>query len=170
MGDEASPLMELGIVTAPYGVRGWVKLRSDTEPADRIFQHRTLSIVRHGVVQAFRIEATGHSGGQPTVKFVGVDDRGAAEGLRGASLCVRRDELPRRAAREFYRADLIGCEVVDLGGTSLGTVQYFVETPEQALMVVRGAKEIWVPAVPKHLRRVDLQARRIVVDWDAAAG
>jgi ribosomal 30S subunit maturation factor RimM len=48
-------------------------------------------------------------------------------------------------------------------------VQHFVETPAQALMVVRGEREYWVPAVPQHLRRVDLTARRVVVDWDAAA-
>ena len=63
---------------------------------------------------------------------------------------------------------MIGCEVVNLAGLALGVVQHFVETPAQALMVVRGEKEHWVPAVPKHLRRVDLQARRVVVDWDAA--
>ncbi len=37
-------------------------------------------------------------------------------------------------------------------------------------MVVRGEQEYWVPAVPQHLRRVDLQARRVVVDWDARGG
>jgi ribosomal 30S subunit maturation factor RimM len=36
-------------------------------------------------------------------------------------------------------------------------------------MVVRGTREYWVPAVPQHLRRVDLPARRIVVDWEEAA-
>jgi ribosomal 30S subunit maturation factor RimM len=51
----------------------------------------------------------------------------------------------------------------------LGVVQHFVETPAQALMVVRGEQEYWVPAVPKHLKRVDLQARRVVVDWDAGS-
>jgi ribosomal 30S subunit maturation factor RimM len=49
-------------------------------------------------------------------------------------------------------------------------VQHFVEIPAHALMVVRGEQEYWVPAVPQHLRRVDLQARRVIVDWDAAAG
>jgi ribosomal 30S subunit maturation factor RimM len=48
-------------------------------------------------------------------------------------------------------------------------VAHFVETPAHALMVVRGTREYWVPAVPQHLRRVDLEARRIVVDWEEAA-
>jgi 16S rRNA processing protein RimM len=95
---------------------------------------------------------------------------------------VPRAELPQRDDKDFYRADLIGCEVVNLAGRYLGKVQHFVETPAQVLMVVRGgaaapgeaespgAKEYWVPAVPLHLRRVDLEARRVVVDWDDAAG
>ena len=64
---------------------------------------------------------------------------------------------------------MIGCEVVNLNGIELGLVQHFIETPAQVLMVVRGAEEFWIPAVPQHLRRVDLQARRVVVDWEAAS-
>jgi ribosomal 30S subunit maturation factor RimM len=65
--------------------------------------------------------------------------------------------------------------VVNLADVRLGSVAHFVESPAQVLMVVRddqnrGGREFWVPAVPKHLRRVDLSARRVVVDWDAAAG
>jgi ribosomal 30S subunit maturation factor RimM len=46
-------------------------------------------------------------------------------------------------------------------------VAHFIETPAHALMVVRGANETWIPAVPRHLRRIDLGARRVVVDWQA---
>ena len=77
-----------------------------------------------------------------------------------------RSELPPRGARDYYRADLIGCEVVNLAGVRLGVVEYFVEIPAHAIMVVRGEQEFWVPAMPQHLRRVDLQARRVLVDWD----
>jgi 16S rRNA processing protein RimM len=97
-----------------------------------------------------------------------VNDRDQAQTLRGAKVSVPRSELPQRDDKDFYRADLIGCEVVNLAGAVLGKVTHFVETPAQVLMVVRGEKERWVPAVPKHLRRVDLGARQVVVDWDDA--
>jgi 16S rRNA processing protein RimM len=77
--------------------------------------------------------------------------------------------LPPRDAKDFYRADLIGCEVVNLAGVRLGAVAHFVEIPAHALMVVQGDREYWVPAVPQHLRRVDLESRRVVVDWDESA-
>lgn len=169
MSGESSSLIELGVVGAPFGVRGWVKLRSFTDPPDRLLQHRSVQLCLGGVWTAYRIEASGRSGGQLTAKLSGIDDRDRAQALRGAQVCVPRSELPQRDDKDFYRADLIGCEVVNLAGVRLGTVQHFVESPAQVLMVVRGEQEYWVPAVPQHLRRVDLQARRVVVDWDDAA-
>ena len=170
MSDDSSSLIELGVVGAPFGVRGWVKLRSFTDPPERLLQHRNLQLGLSGSWTAFRIEASGRSAGQLTVKLTGVDDRDQAQGWRGASVCVARSELPRRDDKDFYRADLIDCEVRNLAGIRLGRVTHFVETPAQVLMVVRGEQEFWVPAVPKHLRRVDLQARLVTVDWDDAAG
>jgi 16S rRNA processing protein RimM len=170
MSGDPSSLIELGIVGAPFGVRGWVKLRSYTEPPDRLLEHRSLQLCIGGVWRAYRIETSGRSGGQLTVKLIGVEDRDEAQKLRGAAVGVPRSELPERSDKDFYRADLIGCEVVNLKGVRLGVVQHFVEIPAHALMVVRGDQEYWVPAVPQHLRRVDLQARRVIVDWDVAAG
>jgi 16S rRNA processing protein RimM len=169
MGDDSSALIQLGFVGAPYGVRGWVKLRSHTDPPERLLEHRSLMLGRDSAWQTYRIEASGRSGGALTVKLTGVEDRDQAQALRGAQICVPRSELPPRDDRDFYRADLIGCEVVNLEGTALGRVQNFMETPAQVLMVVRGAKDVLIPAVPQYLRRVDLQSRRVVVDWDAAA-
>jgi 16S rRNA processing protein RimM len=126
-----------------------------------------LRVGRGGDWTLYRIEASGRSGGALTVKFAGVEDRDQAQALRGSDVCVPRSELPQRNEKDFYRADLIGCEVVDLTGTVLGVVQHFIETPAQVLMVVRGAREFWIPAVTRHLRRVDLKARRVVVDWSA---
>ena len=169
MSDDTAPLVVLGAVSAPFGVKGWVKVRSDTDPPERLFEYRNLRVVLHGTATVHAVESTGRSGGQLTVKFSGVDDRDRAAALAGARLCVARADLPRGGDREFYRADLIGCAVESVGGLQLGVLDHFVETPAHALMVVRGAKEYWIPAAPPHLRRVDLQARRVVVDWDEAA-
>ena len=170
MSGESSALIQLGFVGAPFGVRGWVKLRSHTDPAERLLEHRSLTIGQGSDWRNYRIEASGRSGGALTVKLAGVEDRDQAQALRGAQVCVLRSELPQRDDKDFYRADLIGCEVVNLEGLDLGTVQHFIETPAQVLMVVRGTQEYWIPAVPLHLRRVELQARRVTVDWNATPG
>ena len=169
MSDATSALIQLGFVGAPFGVRGWIKLRSHTDPPERLLEHRSLVLGQGSAWQSYRIEASGRSGGALTVKLAGIDDRDQAQALRGAEVCVPRSELPPRDGKDFYRADLIGCEVVNLEGVGLGVVEHFIETPAQVLMVVRGAQEFWIPAVPQHLRRVELQERRVVVDWSAAA-
>jgi 16S rRNA processing protein RimM len=167
MSDETSALIQLGFVGAPFGVRGWIKLRSHTDPPERLLEHRSLRIGQGNVWRSYRIEASGRSGGALTVKLAGIEDRDQAQALRGAQVCVPRSELPQRDDRDYYRADLIGCEVLNLEGIVLGQVLHFIETPAQVLMVVRGTQEFWIPAVPQHLRRVDLSERRLVVDWNA---
>src|SRR3984885_3250445 len=167
MSGESSALIQLGFVGAPFGVRGWIKLRSHTDPPERLLDHRNLRIGQGSVWQVYRIEASGRSGGALTVKLAGVEDRDQAQALRGAQICVPRSELPPRNDRDFYRADLIGCEVVNLEGTDLGRVQNFMETPAQVLMVVRGAKDILIPAVPQYLRRGGLQGAPGGGHWEA---
>jgi 16S rRNA processing protein RimM len=136
------------------------------DPPERLLEHKTLQIERSGTWVEYRVEERGRSGGVPTAKLAGVGDRDQAAALRGAKIGVPRAALPMPSAKDFYRTDLIGCEVVNQDGVVLGAVRHFVETPAQALMVVRGEREYWVPAVPRHLRRIDLAARRVVVDWD----
>lgn len=167
-GDLAS-LIELGVIGAPFGVRGWVKIRSFTDPPERLLSHRVLQLGLRGSWTEVTVEATGRSAGQLTAKLSGVDDRDRAQALRGSQVCVPRSELPPGDDKDYYRADLIGCEVLNLAGVRLGAVKHFIETPAQVLMVVRGTREFWVPAIPRHLRRVDLGQRRVIVDWDEAA-
>src|SRR5258708_5359347 len=116
MSDDPSALIQLGFVGAPFGVRGWIKLRSHTDPPERLLEHRSLVLGQGGVWQNYRIEASGRSGGALTVKLAGVEDRDQAQALRGAQGCGPRSELPARDDRDFYRADLVGCAAVNLGG------------------------------------------------------
>lgn len=169
MSGEDSSLIEVGVVGAPFGVRGWVKVRSYIQPPDRLLEPRSLTLRVGGAWRAYGVEERGRSGGSLTVKLAGVEDREQAAALRGAMVGIRRSELPAPDKKDFYRADLIGCEVWNMAGARLGVVQHFVEVPGHALMVVRGDREYWVPAVPQHLKRVDLAARRVVVEWEEAA-
>ena len=101
MGDDSSALIQLGVVGAPFGVRGWIKLRSHTEPPERLLEHRQLRIGSGGHWRDYRIESSGRSGGALTVKLTGVEDRDQAQSLRGSSVCVPRSELPQRDDRIF---------------------------------------------------------------------
>jgi len=110
--------------------------------------------------------------GQPhgdrlVAKLEGVEDRDAASALTGAVIEVQRAELPPPGERQHYRADLVGLAVRNLQGVQMGNVAQFVDAPSGPVMVVRDAdgREHWVLAMPQYLRKVEIDAGLILVDW-----
>jgi 16S rRNA processing protein RimM len=95
----------------------------------------------------------------------GIEDRNAATRLTGAIIEVARSELPPPEERQFYQADLVGFRVRNVEGAELGILQHFLDMPAHPVMVVKGAREHLIPAVPRHLQKVDLAAGEVLVDW-----
>lgn len=157
----------VGRVSGLYGVRGWVKLYSHTRPMDNLLDYGELEADLGGERRALRlVEGRVHGGGL-VGRFEGVDDRDAAAALVGAELAVGRDELPETGEGEYYWADLVGLEVVTGEGAALGRVDHLMETGANDVMVVAGDRERLIPFTPgRHVKEVDLDGGRIVVDWD----
>jgi 16S rRNA processing protein RimM len=161
----SSPLI-LGRILAPHGVRGWLKVQSFADPPQRLLERPQWQLcLPSGERVRWRLRAGEWDGRWLRVAFEGVTDRDAAAALRGAQVEVERGDWPAPAAGEYYRDDLLGLEVRNASGELLGTVQYFIETPGNPVMVVRGAGEHWVPVTPRHLLKVRLPERQIDVDW-----
>ena len=76
-------------------------------------------------------------------------------------ILVEREALPPAEGREHYRDDLVGFEVKNLEGAVLGAVDHFVDTPGNAVMVIKGEREHWVPVTAQHLRSVDKDTRTV---------
>ncbi len=162
--------VELGRLGAPYGVKGWIHVESHTDPPQRLLEYRQWVLRLADGERLTRRVAEGRPHAQGLVaRLEGVTGREGAAALTGAVVEVERGALPPPGEREYYRADLVGFRVENLEGAQLGVVSHFVDTPGGAVMVTRrdGGGEHWVLAVPKHLRRVDLASRTIVVDWPA---
>jgi 16S rRNA processing protein RimM len=161
-------VIELGRLGAPYGIKGWLHVESHTDPPQRLLEYREWVLRLPSGERITRRLAGARPHGQALVaQLEGVAGRDEAAALTGAVIEVERAALPPLGEREYYRADLVGFGVRNLEGTGLGQVSHFVDAPAGALMVSRTAqgREHWVPAVPRHLRKVDLAAREIVVDW-----
>ena len=147
-------------------MRGWLKIQSYTDPAENLLQHKLWTLCDlEGRETTHTVADTEFDGRWLRVRLDGIDDRDAAELLRGKDIEVARSSLPPTAAREYYRDDLIGFTVRNRAGADLGTVSYFVEAPAAPVMVVVGVRELWIPAVPTYLVRVDLAQGQIEVDW-----
>ncbi len=157
----------LGRITGPFGVRGWVKVHSFTEPPGLILEFPRWQADSPGRATRELKLAEGRAHGKGwVVRLEGIDDRDAAIALGKPELSVDRSELPDLKTGEHYRDDLVGFEVVNLAGAALGRVDGFIDLPASAVMVVAGERERWLPAGPGQLLRVDVEQRRITVDWD----
>jgi len=172
--------VELGRIGAPFGLAGALHVSSYTEPPEALLEYGEWALRREGGERRKLRLLEGFLQGERLVaRLEGVESRDAAALLTGAWVEVERSELPPTGDREYYRADLLGFEVENLEGIALGKVAYFIDAPAGAVMVVAGGedaaaatpgtsrKEHWVLADPAHLRRVDLAAGRILVDWPA---
>lgn len=97
-----------------------------------------------------------------------IEDRSAAESLKGFEIWISRSEFPRASDGEFYWVDLIGCSVTGQGGAPLGTVSALDDHGAHPFLIVTdGTRERLVPFVDAYIESVDLDARVIRVDWNA---
>ena len=162
--------IELGRVGAPFGIKGWVHVESYADPPEGLLRFREWVLkLANGERRPLRVlEGRPHAAGLVAL-LEGIDDRDGAAALTGALIEVERAALPRLAEREYYRADLVGLRVRNLEGAELGTVSHFVDAPTGAVLVARaaGGQEHWILAAPPYLRRVDLAAGEVLVDWPA---
>jgi 16S rRNA processing protein RimM len=169
MTDPSRPdgLVHFGRITGLFGVQGWVKVFSHARPRETIIDYspwlvKTTEGWREMVVEDGRAQGKG-----VVVKLAGVDDRDQASQLIGADIEIKLSQLPPPSKGEYYWAQLVGLEVVTLAGQSLGKVDHLVDTGANDVLVVRNGKERWLPATASVIRKVDLEAGVIRVDWDA---
>lgn len=159
--------MVMGRVSALFGVRGWVKVFSYTEPRDALLQYKGLLIGREGVWQPAEVVEGQQHGKSVIVLFKGFDDRDQAAALIGAELGVYRDNLPEPGDGQYYWSDLIGMKVVHRDGTELGIIDEMLETGANDVMVVKGELERLIPFVTDEIViNVDLSQGRVDVDWE----
>jgi 16S rRNA processing protein RimM len=167
-------MVVVGRVGAPYGVKGWVHVSAYTSPKENIAGYRPW-YVQLGSGDGWRplqVEALRDHRHGFVARFSGVDDRTAAEALRGGLIGVPASELPAPEEDEFYWRDLTGMTVEDSSGRSLGRVSGLLETGANDVLVidtVDADRELLVPFHRRYVLSVERAARRIVVDWPEEA-
>ena len=157
----------MGRISAPFGIQGWIKIKTFTESADGLADHDRWWI---GSGQDWKPYAMQEFAARPAAtvaKLEGVDDRNAAEALRGLEVAVSREALGPAEPGSIYWIDLVGLEVRTVSGEALGKVEGLFETGETSVLVVKGERERMIPFVPQYVKGVDREAKRITVDWEA---
>ncbi len=158
-------LIRVGRILGAQGIKGWVKVYSHTSPRENIVNYGPWLLERDG--RREWIDVSGRLQGRHVVaKLDGVDDRNQAEALAGCELYISARQLPRLPAGDYYWSDLIGLEVETLRAEPLGVIESMLETGADDVMVLAGDRERLIPfVIDEIVREIDLEARRMVVDW-----
>jgi 16S rRNA processing protein RimM len=158
----------LGKVVGVFGVKGWVKLQSHTEPRSALFDYLPWTLRHRGVERTIKKIEGREQGRGLVASFPEFATREAAETLIGAEIWIERDALPKPKKGEYYWVDLETLAVQTVDGVSLGRVSHLVATgANDVLAVVDGERERLIPFLPDDVvKSVDLDAGLIVVDWD----
>jgi len=150
----------LGVVAAPHGVRGLVRIKSFTEDPMAVAAYGPLS--DESGKKEYRVEALSAARGAVLARIEGVADRTAAEALRGLRLFVERQRLPHTGEREWYEADLIGLEAVGTDGRNWGKVIAFHDFGAGSVMEVSGGAML--PFTDAVVPEIDVPGGKVVVD------
>jgi 16S rRNA processing protein RimM len=151
---EPPRLLEVGRITRAHGLAGDVVVAPISNLPSRFATDAVLHVQGH----PRRVTRTRRQGDHVVLHFDGIDDRTAAEQLRGAVLLAEPVGAPPDG--EVWVHELIGCTALDTHGNELGRVEAVQDNPAHDLLVLEGGALIPMPFVVEH----DAVACRVVVD------
>lgn len=177
MAASSDELVTVGRIRTVYGVKGWLKVESFTQPAENLFEYGEWTIQcsgkseNAGPVKVSCDEFRRHNN-DIVVHLQGLDDREQARRLSQCFIAVPKSAMPALDGEEFYWHQLEGLQAFQLGVEGedqlLGVVDHLLETGANDVLVVKrkGADDILIPYLPGEVvKHIDLQSRRILVDW-----
>ncbi len=177
--EDSSPenLVVIGKIGAVYGVAGWLKVYSHTEPMSNFLDYRHCYVKRGEQWQQAEIKEGRRHGKGLVARFAGVDDRELARSYTGCEVAVPASALPELEAEEYYWHQLEGLQVLataaDGSEVLLGRVDHLIATGANDVLVVRKCagsldrRERMIPYVPdQYVLEINLAEGWMRVDWD----
>ena len=156
--------LRVGVITSPHGVRGEVKVTTFTADPMALVSYKTL--MRQDGSPALTIASARPTKGGIVARLKGVDDRNAAEALRGLKLYMSRDSLPEPEEDEFYLADLIGLAVETTAGELLGKVKTVQDFGAGDLLEIqpKAGASWWLPFTREAVPEVRIAQGKIIAN------
>jgi 16S rRNA processing protein RimM len=167
--EAAEDFVILGRISGVHGVKGWVKVYAETREREDILRYKRWYLRRPEGWQEIRpLEGRMQSSGVVVARLEGIESVEQARALIDTEIAVQRAQLPKLKRGEFYWSDLEGMKVVNVEGVGLGTVSHLFETggSNDVLVVKDSERERLIPFTKDAVKKVDLAAREIRVDWD----
>ncbi|GMR07756.1 MAG: ribosome maturation factor RimM [Gammaproteobacteria bacterium] len=167
MGNDLSNMVVMGRISGVYGVRGWIKIFSDTDPRENILNYDPWYLKVDGKWQSFSLQGGKRHGKGVVAHLQGCDERDQALLLLNMEIAVQRQQLPAASENEFYWSDLVGLLVINQQGIELGKIDSLLETGANDVLVVKGDRERLIPFIHDQVvKSVDVEQGQMMVDWD----
>lgn len=167
MVKQSKEVVVVGSIGAPYGVKGWLKINSYTQPKKNIFSYKHWLLQFSQRWQAIEVHDHFIRQNMLAIKIEACSTREQAKNYTHAKIGVYRAYFPKLEENEYYWSDLEGLTVVNQQGIILGNVKYLFETGSNDVMVVQGNKEYFIPYIPgTYVLAVKLSKNQIEVNWD----
>lgn len=163
-----SDYLNAGEISGVFGVKGWVKVFSFTDPRENILRYTPWILQKNNQSRKVRVIGGQRHGGNVVAELDGVTDRDAALALIGWKILILKQQLPKTKPGEYYWADLVGLTVQTQAGVNLGQIDHLLETgANDVLVVVDGDIERLIPFLQQQtVLSIDLEAGLMIVDWD----
>ena len=161
-------LVPMGYVRQATGIKGWIKIKADTEFPDGLMDYPRWFLGKGANWQEYSPEDGKIAPDGFQAKLAGIDDRTAAETLKGLTIAVLREDFAEPDDNEYYWTDLVGLTVENTNGEVLGTVSGLQDSGAHDILLVQGvAGQILIPFVDKFIIEVRLPEKRLIADWQA---
>ena len=163
-----------GRLTSVFGVKGWVRVFSHTQPAENLLHYRPLWVRTADGWDTLKIDQHRVSPKGLLIHMEGIDDRDEAQLRCKQDIYIEKADMPKLPAGEFYWHQLQGLTVITRDGDQLGVVADLMETGANDVLVVTGEgvagsideRERLIPYTDKVVLKVDMDTSKIEVDWD----
>ena len=157
-------LIEIGRLGRPHGLKGEQALDLCALTPLELHAIKTFTWRgRDGTTRSVTLATVRPANDRMLVRFAGVTDRAGASALTNGRLMVEEERLPDPGPGAAYNFQLVGLEVVNDEGRSIGRVAEIWPSPAHSVLVVRGAGEVLIPSIPEFVKAVSLTERRITV-------
>jgi 16S rRNA processing protein RimM len=161
-------LVHVGKISGVFGVKGWLKIFSYTEPRGNILGYQQWLVKKGSQDKPIKVIGGQVQGKNVVAQVDGITDRDQALGLMGWDIYISHEQLPETEEGEYYWADLVGLDVENLEGIQLGKVESLFETGANDVVVVKGDRERALPFLQgQTVKSIDLATGKMIVDWDA---
>jgi len=160
-------LIVVGKISGLFGVKGWIKVYSFTEPRENILTYSPWTLKKGTDVKQMTVLDGSLHGKAIVAGLEGITDRDLATTLVGYEILIDANNLPKPPEGEYYWRDLIGLQVETEQSVVLGIVDYLLETGSNDVLVVKGERERLIPFLQgQFVKKIDLQTGKMIVDWD----